>query len=479
MKRGALDHRDEVGGGARDACVRKFDDPSRFQRLRNRIDGGEGAQFAGMGEISAEPRDAQPGKAGVKARDRRHGGNVRLRRVPIVAAEHGVIGEREVANASREPAHVVETGDERERSGARQSAIGRLEAEHATEGARHANRSVGVRSERDRNQAAGDGGPRSAGRSARHMFEIMRIARRAVVGVLAGEVVGVFAHVERADQDGARGLQTRNQRRVGRRRRPVAIDLRAGAGRQPCHVIKILDRERRARQRAQACAAGARRVDPLGLGEGPRRGHVSKGAEGAIARVDAGERLLGQLLSARRAGFNRDGHRFCRSVKQRRHGVNTGAGSSSSPIGTENSVAACCAAILRWTIVWVRDSGVRVSPRSGAAASINASGSKGTELKQPPYSDASKRRGAAGRRSSSACHFTRLHSGEKVRRQASAESARRLKVALRVDDDKGPTEAETAGPDWRSLFSARPYSGRSSFDRRPRLPSDRRPCRRT
>ena len=42
----------------------------------------------------------------------------------------------------------------------------------------------------------------------------MRIARRAVMHVLAGEIVGVFAHVERADQDRAGGFHALDQRRV-------------------------------------------------------------------------------------------------------------------------------------------------------------------------------------------------------------------------------------------------------------------------
>ena len=49
--------------------------------------------------------------------------------------------------------------------------------------------------------------------------EIMRIARRAVMDVLAGEVVGVFAHVERADQHGAGGFEPLDQRL--RRARPA------------------------------------------------------------------------------------------------------------------------------------------------------------------------------------------------------------------------------------------------------------------
>ena len=51
------------------------------------------------------------------------------------------------------------------------------------------------------------------------MGEIVRIARGAVVRVLAGEVIGVFAHVERADENGAGRLQPLHQGRiVGSRR---------------------------------------------------------------------------------------------------------------------------------------------------------------------------------------------------------------------------------------------------------------------
>ena len=59
----------------------------------------------------------------------------------------------------------------------------------------------------------------AARRAAGHARQIVRIARRAVMHVLAGEVVGVFAHVERADQHRAGRLQPLDQRRVARRRR--------------------------------------------------------------------------------------------------------------------------------------------------------------------------------------------------------------------------------------------------------------------
>ena len=48
---------------------------------------------------------------------------------------------------------------------------------------------------------------------------IVRIARGAVMNVFAGEVVGVFAHVERADENGAGGFEPLDQGGVARRRR--------------------------------------------------------------------------------------------------------------------------------------------------------------------------------------------------------------------------------------------------------------------
>ena len=81
--------------------------------------------------------------------------------------------------------------------------------------------------------------------------------------VLAGEVVGVFAHVERADENGAGGFQPFDQRRVAARRRAVAIDLGAGERRQAGDVEQILDRERNAGQRTQRLALGAPAVERL------------------------------------------------------------------------------------------------------------------------------------------------------------------------------------------------------------------------
>ena len=93
--------------------------------------------------------------------------------------------------------------------------------------------------------------------------------------VLAGEVVGVFAHVERADQNRAGGFQAFDQRRVAARGRQVAIDLGARERRQAGDVEQILDRERNAGERTERLALRASAVQHLGALAGARVGNAS------------------------------------------------------------------------------------------------------------------------------------------------------------------------------------------------------------
>ena len=104
------------------------------------------------------------------------------------------------------------------------------------------------------------------------MVEGVRIARGAVVDVLAGEVIGVFAHVERAHQDGAGLFHAPDQRAVARRRCAFAVDARAGAGGQSGDVEQVLDREGYAGERADRNAASDLSVEARGRREGARDG---------------------------------------------------------------------------------------------------------------------------------------------------------------------------------------------------------------
>ena len=95
--------------------------------------------------------------------------------------------------------------------------------------------------------------------------------------VFAGEVVGVFAHVERADQHRAGRFHALDQRGVARRWFEVAVDLRSGAGGKTLDVEQVLHRERHAGKRADLFAGGDRSIDCAGRGARAIGGDVGKG----------------------------------------------------------------------------------------------------------------------------------------------------------------------------------------------------------
>ena len=86
--------------------------------------------------------------------------------------------------------------------------------------------------------------------------------------VFAGEVVGVFAHVERADQNGAGRLHPLDQGRIAQRWFEIAVDLGAGAGGKAFDVEQVLHREGNAGQRANAFAGRDRGIDGARPGAG-------------------------------------------------------------------------------------------------------------------------------------------------------------------------------------------------------------------
>ncbi len=158
--------------------------------------------------------------------------------------------------------------------------------------------------------------------------------------ILAGEIVGVLAHVETADQDGAGLFQAPHKRAVTRGRRIVVVDLRAGARREAGYIEQVLDREGHARQR------------PLGLAGIDRRGalartvghNVGKGVDLGLGSGDAGEGRLDHGSCLVRAAGDRARDLAGRGVGRQgvhpAHGWNTGAGVRSSSSCTASKGAA-------------------------------------------------------------------------------------------------------------------------------------------
>ena len=123
--------------------------------------------------------------------------------------------------------------------------------------------------------------------------------------VLAGEVVGVFAHVECADEHRAGRFEPRDERRIALRRRQLAVDLRAGAGRQAGDVEQVLHRERHAGKRPERSAPGVFRIEHRRALARPRRGDVGEGIEQRIVLLDARQRRLDDRDRRRLAPIDR------------------------------------------------------------------------------------------------------------------------------------------------------------------------------
>ena len=113
--------------------------------------------------------------------------------------------------------------------------------------------------------------------------------------ILARKIVGVFAHVERADQHGAGRLHALDQRGIARRRRQIAVDLRPGTGGKTFYIEQILHCERHAGKRPDVLAGGDRGVDRAGFGTCPVGSDVRERVQHGIVFGDPRQRGFGRI----------------------------------------------------------------------------------------------------------------------------------------------------------------------------------------
>src|ERR1051326_5803216 len=104
----------------------------------------------------------------------------------------------------------------------------------------------------------------------------MRIARRPVMTVFPGEVVGVLAHVESAHEHGIGRLQALDERCIPFCARSVVVYLRSGAGRPAGDIDQILYGKRNARQGTESFAVRASPVDSLRAGKSPLAQYIGE-----------------------------------------------------------------------------------------------------------------------------------------------------------------------------------------------------------
>ena len=341
MQGGAFRCGDDKSGGAGAGGLGKLDLARGAQRLGDARDGLEGLGGCAALEIAAGNRNAQAVDAAIDRRQRRLGGPFGADGILRIGSLHGIVGESQISRRSCQRTQMIEAGDKGEGARAGKAAVRRLQAEQAAERGRDADRAVSIRAQRERHEPARNRATRAARGSACHMRGVMRVARGAVMDVLAGEVVGVLAHIERADEDGACRLQPRDQWRIGFGRWPVAIDLGAGQRRQARNIEQVLDGKRHAGEGAERLARGALRIDCPCFRERPLRGHRGEGVERGVALFDTGQRTPRSRLlhsSSRRQRRRQSRQQWPTGFMCQ--ASNTGAGSASSGSSNSSTMAA-------------------------------------------------------------------------------------------------------------------------------------------
>jgi hypothetical protein len=123
------------------------------------------------------------------------------------------------------------------------------------------------------------------------------------VDVLAGEVIGVFAHVQRAHEDRALRFHVGDERRVRLGWGVVAVDARACQRDLACDVVEVLHREESARQRAAIFAPCMARIESRSLRTRTLRSDAGEGAQRGIMGRDARQRRLDHLSRSEGPGL--------------------------------------------------------------------------------------------------------------------------------------------------------------------------------
>ena len=199
------------------------------------------------------------------------------------AGEHLQRG-RGIPHRPRHRPAVVERRAQRLDAGKADASEGGLQPDDAAHGRRAADRAAGIGSRRERDDARGDGRARPTARPARHPAGVVRVAARAVPGVVRGRAPGQLVRAQLPDANGARAREQRDHFGVSVGD-VVSIDGTAVGGAGAAGVDQVLPPDRHAGQRAGIIAARDRIVDRTRLAQRPLLGHQPDGAELVVRRA--------------------------------------------------------------------------------------------------------------------------------------------------------------------------------------------------
>ena len=217
-----------------------------------------------------------------------------------------VHGQRDVLDRAAKGAHLVERRAKGNHAVTAHGAIRGLKAHHAAQRRRLANGAAGIRAQRERDLARGNGCSGAARGAAGHALGIPGVVgavkRRALGGAAKGKLVHVgLAHGQAAGiehaLDAGGGVDAL-----------VVLEHTGSAGGARAHEVHVvLDGQRHARKRGQRLARGTVGIHARGGLERKLGRHLQECLDPALARLDGGEGGLGHLGSGKVAGGNAGG----------------------------------------------------------------------------------------------------------------------------------------------------------------------------
>ena len=218
-----------------------------------------------------------------------------------------VHGQRDILDRATKGAHLVERRAKGNHAVTAHGAIRGLKAHHAAQRRRLANGAAGVRAQRKRDLARGDGCSGAARRAAGHALGIPGVVgaveRRALGGAAKGKLVHVgLAHGQAAGVehalDAGGGVDAL-----------VVLEHAGSAGGARTHEVHVvLDGQWHACERGQRLSGGTVGIHVRGGLERELGRHLQERLDPALARLDGGKGGLSDLGSGKVAGGNARGN---------------------------------------------------------------------------------------------------------------------------------------------------------------------------
>ena len=217
-----------------------------------------------------------------------------------------VHGQRDILDRAAKGANLVERRAKGNHAVTAHGAIRGLKAHHAAQRRRLANGAAGVRTQRERNLARGDGGSGAARRAAGHALGIPGVVGAVERRALGGAAKGKLVHVGLAHGQAA-GIEHALDAGGGVDALVVLEHVRSTGSARAHEIHVVLDGQRHTREWGQRLSGGTVGIHARSGLKRELGRNLQERLNAALARLDGGKGSLGHLGGGKVAGGNARG----------------------------------------------------------------------------------------------------------------------------------------------------------------------------